>query len=144
MGILQARILEWVAMPSSRGIFPTQGSKSGLPHCRRVLYQLSYQGSSPFKVCQCKNMSKYEKFSESCLLMFTFLYTSLPWSVGRTCGLLLAEYGRITGCDWMWLLATLYDCLSSSQSHAILGEWSFHVVKHMERMWQVAWTASRD
>ena len=25
-GILQARILEWVAMPSSRGIFPTQGS----------------------------------------------------------------------------------------------------------------------
>ena len=25
-GIFQARILEWVAMPSSRGIFPTQGS----------------------------------------------------------------------------------------------------------------------
>ena len=25
-GTLQARILEWVAMPSSRGIFPTQGS----------------------------------------------------------------------------------------------------------------------
>ena len=24
--ILQARILEWVAMPSSRGSFPTQGS----------------------------------------------------------------------------------------------------------------------
>ena len=26
MGILQARILEWVAMSSSRGIFPTQRS----------------------------------------------------------------------------------------------------------------------
>ena len=25
MGILQARILEWAAMPSSRGIFPAQG-----------------------------------------------------------------------------------------------------------------------
>ena len=25
MGIIQARILEWVAVPSSRGIFPTQG-----------------------------------------------------------------------------------------------------------------------
>ena len=24
-GILQARMLEWVAMPSSKGIFPTQG-----------------------------------------------------------------------------------------------------------------------
>ena len=34
MGILQARILEWVAMPSSRGIFPTQESNPGLPHCR--------------------------------------------------------------------------------------------------------------
>ena len=31
-GILQARILEWVAMPSSRGFFPTQGSNSRLLH----------------------------------------------------------------------------------------------------------------
>ena len=83
-GILQARILEWVAFPFSRGcsqprdriqvshiaggfftsratgkpkntgvgswsllqrIFPTQESNWGLPHCRRILYQLSYQGS---------------------------------------------------------------------------------------------------
>ena len=29
-GILQARILEWAAVPSSRGIFPTQGSNPGL------------------------------------------------------------------------------------------------------------------
>ena len=27
-------------------IFPTQGSNPGLPHCRQILYQLSYQGSS--------------------------------------------------------------------------------------------------
>ena len=26
-------------------IFPTQGSNQGLPHCRQILYQLSYQGS---------------------------------------------------------------------------------------------------
>ena len=45
MGILQARILEWVAMPSSRGIFPTQESNWDLLHCRQILYQLSYQGS---------------------------------------------------------------------------------------------------
>ena len=44
-GILQARILEWVAFPSSRGIFPTHGSNPGLPHCRWILYQLSYRGS---------------------------------------------------------------------------------------------------
>ena len=28
-----------------QGIFPTQGSNPGLPHCRRMLYQLSHQGS---------------------------------------------------------------------------------------------------
>ena len=83
-GILQARILEWVAFPFSRGsshlrdqtqvsciagrfftswatgkpkntgggnlfllqwIFPTQGSNQGLLLCRRILYQLSYQGT---------------------------------------------------------------------------------------------------
>ena len=83
-GILQARILEWVAFPFSRGssqprikprssasqadslpaepqgkpkdtgvgglsllqwIFPTQKSNQGLPHCRWIIYQLSYQGS---------------------------------------------------------------------------------------------------
>ena len=44
-GILQARILECVAFPFSRGIFPTQVSNPGLPHCRGILYQLSYNGS---------------------------------------------------------------------------------------------------
>ena len=28
-----------------QGIFPTQGSNRGLPHCRQILYQLSHQGS---------------------------------------------------------------------------------------------------
>ena len=28
-----------------QGIFPGQGSNPGLPNCRRILYQLSYQGS---------------------------------------------------------------------------------------------------
>ena len=28
-----------------QGIFPTQGSNPGLPHCRQILYHLSYLGS---------------------------------------------------------------------------------------------------
>ena len=44
-GILQKKILEWVAMPSSRGSSQPRGSNLGLPHCRRILYHLSYQGS---------------------------------------------------------------------------------------------------
>ena len=44
-GILQARILEWVAFPLLQGIFPTQGLNPGLLHCRWILYQLSHKGS---------------------------------------------------------------------------------------------------
>ena len=30
-----------------QGIFPAQGLNQGLPHCRRILYQLSHKGSAP-------------------------------------------------------------------------------------------------
>ena len=33
-----------------QGIFPTQGSNPGLPHCRQTLYHLSYQGSPKHKL----------------------------------------------------------------------------------------------
>ena len=32
-------------MPSSQGIFPTQGLNPDLPHCRQILYHMSHQGS---------------------------------------------------------------------------------------------------
>ena len=38
-GILQARILEWVAFPSPGDQNP------GLPRCRQILYQLNHKGS---------------------------------------------------------------------------------------------------
>ena len=41
-GILQARILEWVAMPLSRGSSQTQESNLGLLHYRQILYCLNY------------------------------------------------------------------------------------------------------
>ena len=46
-GILQARILEWVAFPFSllQGVFPNQRLNPGLPHCRQILYQLSHKES---------------------------------------------------------------------------------------------------
>ena len=46
-GILQARILEWVSHSLLQRIFPTQGLKLDLLHCRQILYHLSQQGS-PF------------------------------------------------------------------------------------------------
>ena len=43
-GIIQARILEWVAFPFSKRSSQL-GLNPGLPHCRRVLYQLSHKES---------------------------------------------------------------------------------------------------
>jgi len=45
-GIFQARKLEWVGIPFSRRIFPTQAWNPGLLHCRQILYHLSHQGST--------------------------------------------------------------------------------------------------
>ena len=48
-GILQARVLEWLAIPFSRGssllkgISPTQGSNPGLLSFRQILYHLSQE-----------------------------------------------------------------------------------------------------
>ena len=44
-GILQARILEWVAVLFSRGSSQPKDWISGLPHCWQVLCQLSHQRS---------------------------------------------------------------------------------------------------
>ena len=45
-GILQARILEWVTVLFSRGSSqPRDRTQPGLLHCRRILFQLSHQGS---------------------------------------------------------------------------------------------------
>ena len=44
-GILQAGIPEWIAIPFSLGIFPTQWLNPGLLHCRWIFYCLSHQGS---------------------------------------------------------------------------------------------------
>ena len=59
-GILQARILEWVATPSSKDLL-TEGWNPGLLHCRQILYQLSYEGSPEilfYYIFDCKQKKK--------------------------------------------------------------------------------------
>ena len=65
--ILQARILDWVAMPFSRGFFPTQGSNSSLLHCRQNLYQLRH---GPRKVVICTFLEGEDSAPLVCQLCF--------------------------------------------------------------------------
>ena len=46
-GILQARILEWVAFPFSRGSSQPR-DQTQVPHCKQILYQLSHKGSPTY------------------------------------------------------------------------------------------------
>ena len=43
-GIFQAIVLEWISISLLQGIFLTQGSNPGFPHCRQMLYHLNHQG----------------------------------------------------------------------------------------------------
>ena len=51
MGILQARTLVG-CHALLQGIFPTQGSNPGLPHCRWILSHLSHQASPQYSTSQ--------------------------------------------------------------------------------------------
>ena len=43
-----------------QGIFPTQGSNPGLPHCRQILYQLSHQGNPELYMLRLCNMNRFD------------------------------------------------------------------------------------
>ena len=54
-----------------QGLFPTQGSNPGLPHCRRILYHLSHQESLPiifFKACYYASLN-----NSLCLIKITYI-----------------------------------------------------------------------
>ena len=44
-GIFQARMLEWIDLPFSKGSSQPRNRTRGLPHCRWILYQLSHKGN---------------------------------------------------------------------------------------------------
>ena len=65
-----------------QGIFPTQGSNPGLPHCRRILYQLSHKGSP--KKTEGQRINAFKLWCWRRLLR-------LPWTAKRSNQLILKE-----------------------------------------------------
>ena len=45
---LTRQTLKWISHSLFQGIFPTQGSNPGLPHCRQILHQLIHKGILDF------------------------------------------------------------------------------------------------
>ena len=58
-------------------IFPTQGSNPGLPHCRRILYQLSYQGSQEVQMELSLRLPESSPSWNHDAWTFTFLFSSI-------------------------------------------------------------------
>ena len=76
MGILQAKILEWVAMAPLQGVFPTQGLNPGLPHCRQIIYPLSPQGNP-----------KKAQYSVSSVQSLSRVQHATPWTAAHQASL---------------------------------------------------------
>ena len=66
-GMLQARILEWVSIPSSRGIFPTQGLNVDRQYRQAGSLPLSHLGSSETDGRRQKRIAFCFHPRESCL-----------------------------------------------------------------------------
>ena len=59
-----------------QGIFPTQGSNPGLPHCRWIVYHLSHQGSPWKKRTRFKLGKEYLKAAYCCLVYLTYMQST--------------------------------------------------------------------
>ena len=58
-----------------KGIFPTQESNQGLLHCKRILYQLSYQG---IPICCSLPASDCCLVVKSCLILYNPMHCNVP------------------------------------------------------------------
>ena len=68
-----------------QGIFPTQGSNPGLPHCRQILYQLGHKGESwTIKKSECWRIDAFELWCWTRLLR-------VPWTARRSNQSILRE-----------------------------------------------------
>ena len=95
-----------------QGIIPSQGSNSGLPHCRQILHHVSLQGSFPFYKLQKTQMNRFVKTISTSFKYFlknkiwpdslqkhTMLFTWKVWSQPPTCTLFTKMLGTV-----LWLV----------------------------------------
>ena len=76
-GIFQARILEWVVISSSRGIFPTQGSNPSLLRQQADSLLLCHQGTlsiNTYLAGEKKSMYKQTHAVQTCVIQGLIVY----------------------------------------------------------------------
>ena len=104
-----------------QGIFPTQGLNPGLPHCRKILYQLSYKGPR-----QCvKKQRRYFANKVHIVKAMVFLVVMCgceSWTIKK------AECQRIDAfklCCWKRLLKVCWTARSNQSILREINPWIF-------------------
>ena len=87
------------------GIFPTQGSNPGLPHCKQILYCLSYQGSPRILEWVAYPFSRGSSWPRN--------WTRVSFIAGRF---------STREAHWGWR-SSCYDSLCHPSAHECLREW---------------------
>ena len=87
-----------------QGIFPTQGSNPGLPHCKQTIYQLSHKGSPSIIVA-----AAAAKLLQSCPTLCVLIDGSLPGS--SVPGILQAR-------TLEWVAISFYACTHAKSLHS--------------------------
>ena len=59
-----------------QGIFPTQGSNQGFPHCRQILYHLRHQRTAFMGMHMAKKLSYTRKQNEETVHVIAFVKTT--------------------------------------------------------------------
>ena len=128
--ILQARIREWVAIPFSRGLFPTQESNPGLLHYRQILLPSEPPGK-PFTF-SCTFIPRY--FILSVAIVIGIIYLSdLSLLVYRNardfCALILYPVilpNSLISSNQRWHIQDfLYIVISSTNSDSFTSSFQF-------------------
>ena len=138
--ILQARILEWVAIPFSRGIFPTQESNPGLLHYRQILLPSEPPGK-PFTF-SCTFIPRY--FILSVAIVIGIIYLSdLSLLVYRNardfCALILYPVilpNSLISSNQRWHIQDfLYIVISSTNSDSFTSSFQFVFLLFLFPFW---------
>ena len=100
-----------------QGIFPTQASNPGLPHCRRILYHLSHQGSPWLTVSVYVHI--YTWHSNICTWVWHWWYSGEHSYLPSICKVKV----KVKSLSRVWLFATpstiAYCSLPGSSVHGI-------------------------
>ena len=122
-GILQARIMEWVAYSLLQGFFLTHESNPGLLHCRQILFHLGHQ-----EVYIILNV--FPAFHSP------FCSSIIPCWSSQTLTLPLSEHSwwksfKICSSCWPFYSSSFPMCLQFTRAHPANRQWALWVKNHL-------------